>query len=152
LSETLNASDAKFADSYEDMNASTYALLVNKWVAANAPSRIFGTGLGTHEQSYKKLYNNNTYQLYGLNSEDGYSLYNRIFSEFGYVGLVSLFVFLIIFLNTKNIINLSVLFFIIAVIIRGGHYTLYGTVMFFYLYYLTSKSSGRYKFISEQNE
>ena len=139
LSETINADNAKHADFYEEMNASTYALLVNKWVATNAPSRMFGTGLGTHEQSYKKLYSNNAYELYGLNSEDGYSLYNRVFSEFGYVGLILLFIFLIKYLNTKNIINLSALFFIIAVIIRGGHYTMYGTVMFFYLYYLTSK-------------
>lgn len=152
LSETINADNAKFADSYEEMNASTYALLVNKWVATNAPSRMFGTGLGTHEQSYKKLYSNNAYELYGLNSEDGYSLYNRIFSEFGYLGLVLLFIFLLKYLNTKNIINLSVLFFIIAGIIRGGHYTMYGTVMFFYLYYLTSKFNNRYELMNRQSK
>lgn len=140
LNETLNSSKSKNVESFEDLNASTYALLVNKWVANNAPCRIFGTGLGTHQQSYNKLYTNNAYNLYGLNSDDGYSLYNRMFSEFGYIGIICLFIFLLKFINFKNIINISILFFIIAVIIRGGHYTLYGNILFFFLYYLTSKN------------
>lgn len=149
LNETLVGSNSKQVDTFEDFNASTYALLVNKWVASNAPSRIFGTGLGTHQQNYYKLYTNNAYELYGLNSEDGYSLYNRIFSEFGYVGLFFLFLFLYKYLNTKNIINLSVLFFLLSIVLRGGHYTLYGTVFFFYIYYLTSQKKTIYKPSSE---
>lgn len=141
LTETINSnsSNNNKVDSFDEMNASTYALLVNKWVASHAPSRLFGTGLGTHEQSYKILYTNNIHSLYGLNSEDGYSLYNRIFSEFGYIGVILFFLFLLKFLNIKNIINISVLFFIIAITIRGGHYTLYGTVLFLCLYYISSK-------------
>lgn len=127
---------------FESLNASTYATMTNLWVAINAPSRILGTGIGTHEQSYTQLYPPSTYKNYGLNMQDAYSLFTRVFSEFGVVGLMVLFFLLYKGFNKSNIINVSCFFYILSLLIRGGHYTINGVFFFALIYYFTSK---RYK-------
>lgn len=122
---------------FESLNMSSYALATNFWVATHAPSRIFGTGLGTHEINYKTLYQSD-YPFYGLNSEDGYSLYNRFFSEFGVVGcFIYLFIIIRLF-NKKNPSNIAAFAVICAYLLRGGHYVLYGCVFFHFLLIYTS--------------
>lgn len=118
---------------FELLNASSYATLTNLWVAMNASDRIIGTGLGTHEISYERLYKSD-YYLYGLNKDDAYSLFTRIFSEFGIIGIIILFVFLIKYYRRNNIISQSLLFIFLSMGIRGGHYFAYG-VIFFVLFY-----------------
>nr|WP_321486341.1 hypothetical protein [uncultured Draconibacterium sp.] len=120
---------------FEQLNLSSYATLSNLYVSINAPSRLFGTGLGSHEQNYHKVYPSSNRRHYGLNSEDGYALGNRIFSEFGIIGLI-LFGFIVFkFYNKNDLISTSLLFFILFVFIRGGHYTINGTIFFFMLYF-----------------
>lgn len=127
-------------ENFEKNNLSTYAIVSNIYVALNAPSRIIGTGLGTHEQNYSRVYISD-FQYHGLNSKEAYSLFTRIFSEFGFVGLLTLFFFLIKYYNKHNLINTSAFFLIILLLLRGGHYTIYGVIFFFFLYYYTGRES-----------
>lgn len=123
---------------FEGLNVSTYAQLTNYWVAFNAPYRLVGTGIGTHAQNYEHLYRSN-YPAYGQNKDDAYSLFCRLFSEFGYVGLLLYLVFLIRCFNKDSIISLCCFNFIICNLLRGGFYTLYCVALFHLLYYRCSK-------------
>lgn len=123
---------------YEAMGLSSYALLSNLYVSLNAPYRLLGTGIGTQEQNYFSVYHS-TYAKYGQNAQDGYSLFNRLFSEFGMFGLLLLSWFIVKNSNRNNAINMAVLFLLLQLLIRGGHYTLYGTVFFFFMYYYSNK-------------
>lgn len=138
VSQTFSVFNSFDPSAFELLNISSYATLTNFWVAVNAPTRLIGTGLGTHEISYEMLYKSN-YEYYGLNKEDAYSLFTRIFSEFGFVGVLLLFLFLKKNYNQDNYINKAVLIYIVSMGIRGGLYTMYGIIMFVYIYYLTSK-------------
>lgn len=137
LRETTSAMIEMDVDSFDDLNMSSYATMTNFWVALNAPGRLLGTGLGTHEQNYYSTYFS-TSPFYGVNAPEGYSLFNRIFSEFGLVGLFILIFLLFSCYNRNNIINITVLFIVLTLLIRGGHYTRYGTIFFFFLFYYSS--------------
>lgn len=139
MEQTFSGLNELNVNMFEKLNTSTFALLSNLYVSVNAPSRIFGTGLGTHEQNYKSVYSS-LHNEYGQNAQDGYSLLIRIYSEFGIVGIFLLFLFIVKNHNSKNIINLSVLFLIFQFFIRGGHYTLYGTIFFFFFYYYSGQN------------
>lgn len=121
----------------ETMNASTYAFLTNFYVAVNSPSRLLGTGLGTHPASYEIIYppNRTTYRLYGLNSNDAYSLLLRLYSEAGGFGLMFLLFFLYRNFNSKCLYSFMALDYIINACITGGHYTANGSMLFFVFYY-----------------
>ncbi len=125
---------------FENFNLSTYTTMTNAWVALNAPYRITGTGLGTHQQNYEAMYDSD-YIYYGFNKEDGYSLFTRMFSEFGLIGIVLYLCFLIKFFNKRNILSYCLLIFIISALIKGGLYSLNCSVLFQYLYYQCSKKS-----------
>lgn len=125
---------------FESLNLSSYSTLTNLWVAIHAPYRLVGTGIGTHSQNYFRTYKSN-HMAYGLNSDDAYSLFSRILSEFGYEGIVLLIIFILKNFNKTNMYNIACFFYILALCIRGGHYTVYGFFMFSILYYLTSKKS-----------
>lgn len=142
---------SSFADmdphSFELLNLSSYSTMTNLWVALNAPTRIIGTGIGTHPQNYELLYKSD-FEYYGLNKEDGYSLFNRIYSEFGILGIGLLLLFIVKNGDRKNVINVSVLFLIITLCIRGGNYVRYGTIFFFFLYYNIHKYAKKQKTLS----
>lgn len=123
---------------FESFNLSTYALLSNFWVALNAPYRVIGTGLGTHEQNYVAKYNSN-YIHYGFNKEDGYSLFIRLLSEFGYIGILLYSLFVIKSYNKRNVLSICFLILIISALIKGGVYTLNCLALFHILYYQCSK-------------
>lgn len=125
-------------DKLEDTNSSTYAWATNFYVARHAPSRLAGTGLGTHQQNYHSVYKNSNAYSYGLNAEEGYSLLNRIFSEFGYIGLVLYLFFMIRHLDRKDVISFSLFFYILSAFLRGGNYLIAG-VIFFHYFYIISK-------------
>lgn len=137
----IKTDEIKFQD-LESLNASTYAFLANLKVSMSAPSRFFGTGLGTHQINYEKVYPYNGYRLYGLNSTDAYSLSIRVFSEFGILGLFLLFIFLYKNFNSKLLFSFMALSYIINACITGGHYTANGSMLFFMFFYF----AGKYKF------
>lgn len=144
LRETTGAITDMEVDSFEDLNMSSYATLTNFWVALHAPGRIFGTGLGTHEQNYYSTYLSMS-PLYGTNAMEGYSLFNRILSEFGMIGIFSVILIFCLWYNKNSRINICVMFIILTFLIRGGHYTRYGTIFFFFLYYYSSDIAFRLK-------
>ncbi|MDR2010189.1 MAG: hypothetical protein LBQ22_06885 [Bacteroidales bacterium] len=117
-----------------DMNESTWAFVSNMRVAIHAPNRITGAGLGTHQYSYYNYFN-----YFGLNCEDAYSLGIRLFSEFGIIGIILLLQFFFKNFNKYNNINVSIFWGLLYLFFRGGQYILIGTIMFFYIYYYTSK-------------
>jgi hypothetical protein len=138
ITESTNFSIKSDVEDFEKLNYSSYALLSNLYVAFNAPSRVFGTGLGTHQESYVRVYQS-SFTGYGLNKDDGYSLINRIFSEFGYVGIIVMIIVLYKNFNSKNVINLSSFFFLLTNMLRGGNYIFLGYIFFIFLYYYSSK-------------
>lgn len=124
----------------ESLNNSSYALLANTYVATHAPLRWTGTGLGTHKLNYHAVYQSNR-PLYGLNDDDGYSLFNRLLSETGIFGLLIYIVFLFKYRDKQSMVNTCVLFYLIGTFIRGGNYFIYGMVFYNMLYYFSHKSN-----------
>lgn len=127
--------------SYDDLalsgDLSTFAIFSNLWVAQEAPCRLSGTGLGTHEYNYAQIYRYDGSNWYGINNTDAYSLFTRIYSEFGYVGIILGIVFLYRYRNFNDPKNVALLFYFISLLIRGGFYFMYGVIFFFYFYYYT---------------
>ena len=125
----------------ESLNASTYAFLTNLRVAEQAPSRLLGTGLGTHIINYEKIYpsRSTTYRLYGLNANDAYSLSIRVFSELGIVGLFLLFAFMYKNFNSLSLFSFMAMSYLINACITGGHYTANGGMLFFVFFYFAGK-------------
>lgn len=139
-SESINAFNYFEPEYFEALNLSTYALLTNLWVANEAPCRLTGTGLGTHEVNYRTEYQSNFFQ-YGLNQTDAYSLFTRLYSEFGIIGVILIIYLLFKYRNSKNPINIAILLVFISYFIRGGHYFIYGVIFYAYLFYFTSSIS-----------
>ena len=132
----IDADDLKTLLSYSG-NASTSVIATNMYIALHAPSRLFGTGIGTNAQSYQKIVDVNT--SFEYNPDDGYSLFNRILSEFGLFG-ICMYIFLVYkFFNRGNCLNICFFCMIVCLFCRGGNYMLYGTVFIHFFYYYTSK-------------
>ena len=135
--QTLTVVENTEPEDFEHLTTSSYVILTNYWVAFNAPCRFLGTGLGTHAQNYERMYKSN-FNGYGLNKDDAYSMFARLYSEFGILGLCLYPFFLIRFYNKDNIISLCLLVFFISYLIKGGNYTIYGTTFFHIVYYFIS--------------
>lgn len=134
------------------VNLSTVALLASMKAAINSKHILFGNGIGTMGEVYYRYLKNN-FMGFGLNYNDGYSFFNRIFSEFGVIGLIIMSY--IIFSNTvffkskKNkiyIINLASFVGVASFVIRAGSYYRGGTIIFF-IFLIFS-----YKEIKKQNK
>lgn len=130
---------------FENINASSFAILSNLYVALNNDNLFFGTGLGTHPYSYLRNFKNletGVYYFYGLNAMDAYSLATRIVSEMGVVILALFIIFIIVYLNfddsNKGIINRCALAGILSFFLRGGLYTKFGTAFIIILFFKTS--------------
>lgn len=138
--EVIKSDNINF-DELESLNASSYAFLANLKVALLAPSRIVGTGLGTHAYNYEKVYPHKltNYRLYGLNANDAYSLSIRIFSELGIIGIIIFILFLYKKFNSKSLYSFMALSYIINACITGGHYTANGCILFFVFFYFAKK-------------
>lgn len=136
-SESIHAFSDFEPEYFEVLNLSTYALLTNLWVANEAPCRLTGTGLGTHEINYEAEYQSD-FLFYGLNQTDAYSLFTRLYSEFGVIGVFLVIYLLFKYRNSENPINIAMLVVFSSYFIRGGHYFIYGVIFYAYLYYFTS--------------
>ena len=133
----------------ENTNNSSFVLYNNLHVAKenllNYP--LFGTGLGSHETAFKKFTLTRSLIKYDFefNIKDGNSLFVRLCSETGLLGLF--FVIIIIikgFVNNPSfnleidrhkVISHAILVFIILVLIRQGNYMLNGLPLMFLLYH-----------------
>lgn len=137
ITQTLSVVENAEPEDFEYLNTSSYVILTNYWIAFNAPCRILGTGLGTHAQNYERMYKSD-FGGYGLNKDDAYSMFARLYSEFGVLGLCLYAFFLVRYYNKDNIISLCLIVFFISYLIKGGHYMLYGTAFFHIVYYFIS--------------
>jgi hypothetical protein len=139
---------------YGEDTAGSTLILVNHFLVAkeNAGDHFFGTGLGSHHVAFQRYNTLETWFTgYGphsmlLNENDASSLFNRILSEMGYIGVFAVFVFLIKFYIGKNLllwsqINHSSLVVILTLLLRGGHYFILGLPFFVLAYYYSSKLS-----------
>lgn len=110
---------------------STFATLSNIYVSKQAlvDSYYLGTGIKTHSISYDKYVYFKFYSsdvLMELNKEDASSLYLRILSEMGVVGLFILIVFLVKYRTAgpgnMYIANTSAMLYIVLYGVRNGGY------------------------------
>jgi hypothetical protein len=107
---------------------------------------FLGTGLGSHATAYFK-YSVIPYwhEDYGLNYNDANSLFNRLLSETGFIGMAFLVYFLIKFRvkTSQNLeywlINKGSLLIILTYLLRQGHYFTYAFPLFVLFYYFSGK-------------
>lgn len=130
-----------------DINASSFAILSNLYVALNNNNLLLGIGLGNHPYSYFRNFIDRkigVYHFYGLNAMDAYSLLTRMISELGLIFSVLILLFSITNINFKNniksIINIGAFCGILSFLIRGGLYTRFGTTFIIMLFFYTGKT------------
>lgn len=146
----------------EDMNTTSFALYSNYVIALESYNNnpLFGSGLGSHSASFdkffKEIFGSDMLVRYGeLNKYDANSLFIRLLSETGILGLAMFFLFVFKFrLKRKHlaiseianlaIINHGVLILFIVRLVRTGNYIGNGFFFFFFLYYYTHKQVKNY--------
>ena len=132
-------------------------ILFNHFIVAqkNASAHWFGTGPGSHHLAFERY---NTLRIhytgYGkngivLNLHDASSLFNRILSEFGYIGVLLVFIFIYKnFIksgsNYLQLINHSSLVMLFIMLLRGGHYFLFALPFFILNYYYSCQFNKQY--------
>ena len=131
-------------------NNSSFVLYNNFHVAKENLIRFpfFGTGLGSHETAFKKFTLTKTLLPYDFefNIKDGNSLFIRLCTETGLLGLG--FIFLVVargfiykidiqkdHMLKHKIISQSLFVLLVLVLIRQGNYMLNGLPLIFLLYY-----------------
>lgn len=137
------------------IHGSSFVLYNNTYVAKEnfKQNPLFGSGLGSHEIAFQK-YNLN-YMLGGIyefNAPDANSMFLRILSELGIMGVLFIFLFIFKFYVSKNLgveedetywlISNAVLVIIITQLLRQGNYTFNGFLFFGFMYYFN-----RFKYI-----
>lgn len=140
-----------------DLNSSSFALYSNYIVAKASfdAKPLTGSGLGTHEANYLKrfeqFFDKSFLTKYGaFNASDANSLFIRLMSETGLLGLGMFFLFLFKnFLRRKGyqdselkeltFINQGIFIWFIVRLVRTGNYFGNGFFLFFFLYYFSAK-------------
>lgn len=138
----------------DNTNNSSFVLYNNLHIAKKNLMKypLFGTGLGSHETAFKKFTLTKSLIQYDFefNVKDGNSLFVRLCTETGLLGLS--FIFIIIFngfiYKTKKevdadyhiIISHAILIFILLVLIRQGNYMLNGLTLMFLIYHFNKIS------------
>lgn len=151
------SSNSTRKEDINDLNTSSFALYSNFVIAQASFSDkpLTGSGLGTHENNYKKYFSKyfdkDFVIRYGVfNTADANSLFVRLMSETGLMGLGLFFTFLFKnFLVRKGyedtdtrdytLINQSIFIWFIVRLVRTGNYFGNGFFLFFFMYYFTKK-------------
>lgn len=146
----------------ENTNLSSYVLISNLYIAKrNITEHPLGSGIGSHHymhtQRYLKEVRPPEYirdqQKQDDNSFDANSLFTRIFSEFGFIGL--LLVLYAMYLASKCYTHQELLFsqgvfiYFLLKLFRDGHYFPPEFFFFIWLFYFCQKE---FALISETNE
>jgi len=140
--------------SLKNANSSSFVLYNNSHIAWEnmKQSPIFGTGLGSHQVAYEKYSYTKSGELwlkgFEFNTADANSLFLRLMSETGLVGVAFL-----VFLMARNfvgytgddedvywIISGACLIIILLYLLRQGNYFLNGFPFFIWLYYHTKNA------------
>ncbi len=141
----------------KELNSSSFALYSNFLVASSSFKSfpLTGTGLGTHENSYKKrftmFFSEDFMVRFGLfNVKDANSLFLRLMSETGLLGLSMFFIFLFKYFLRKNglrhpetksltLMNQGIFIWFLVRLVRTGNYFGNGFFLFFFIYYFSAK-------------
>jgi hypothetical protein len=139
---------------YENVNSSSFVLYNNAHIAWEnfKEHPIFGTGLGSHPVAYDKFsYTKSIVKVKGIefNKQDANSMFFRIMSETGLLGLLALFGIIfkcfVGFNGDENdnhwIISGATLIIILLYLLRQGNYFLNGFPFFVWLYYYNKMAS-----------
>jgi hypothetical protein len=139
------------------LNSSSFALYSNYVIAKHSFESwpLTGTGIGTHEANYKKyfslFFDKDFLIRYGaFNMADANSLFIRLLSETGFLGLSLFFIFMFRFLLLKKgyeypelrdylLVNQGIFILFVIRLIRTGNYFGNGFFLFFFIYYLSYK-------------
>ena len=110
---------------------------------------LFGSGLGSNPMSYDRYIpqaiDSREYNI-GQDKKDASSLFSRLLSETGLIGILLFFYFIVKFYVSKKknahfwIISNSIICLFILNLIRQGNYFSCGFIFFVWLYYFTGKS------------
>ena len=133
-----------------DTNISSYALMSNLFVTkSNVLDHPLGSGLGSHVYVHEHIYSKKittpeyikTLKLANINSSDANSLFLRITSEFGILGLLLIFLFLYkyysCFTAKELIMAQGIYIYIILKLIRDGHYFSPELFLFIFIMYFS---------------
>lgn len=141
-------------------NLSTYALLSNFYVSAKSFSSnpIIGNGIGSHVYS-RELYLSKiegievfeSINSEDLNAKDAGSLFSRVMSELGLMGLLGIFIYISKFyvknLDEKSSINSiickGIMLYFFAKLFREGHYFSPEMYFFVFLYVFNKYDSSK---------
>jgi hypothetical protein len=139
----------------DNTNNSSFVLYNNLHIAMENLKKypLFGTGLGSHETAFKKftLTKSLIHYDFEFNVKDGNSLFVRLCTETGFLGLFFTFTIIINgfiykldnisedFISNK-IISQALFVFIILVLIRQGNYMLNGLPFMFLIYHFNKIS------------
>lgn len=135
-------------DPLETTNLSTFSFCSNGLVALRSfmNNPLFGAGLGSHPLSYDKyipqMVNQDLNSII-LNRGDASSLFFRLISETGLLGIFLFFYFIFRFYVSKRrdeyywIISNSIACLFVLNLLRQGNYFYNGFIFFVWLYYFT---------------
>lgn len=147
----------------KELNSSTFALFTNYVIAEQSFKRnpISGSGFGSHVINYDLMFTDYFDEIFletygNFNKQDANSLFLRLMSEMGLVGLFLLFLFLFKFFLKRKwlrhpelahmaLINQGVFIMLVLRVIRTGNYIGNGFFFFFFLYWASWKICKNYE-------
>lgn len=147
----------------DQMNSSTFALFSNFKIAQISFKRnpILSSGLGSHSYNYDRVFTEvfdpKYLERFGeLNKYDANSMFIRMISETGLLGLGMFFWFMFKYrvkrkwlevpeLTNFVIINHGIFILFIVRLVRTGNYIGNGFFFFFFLYYFTAMAARNYQ-------
>ena len=145
----------------ENVNTSSFVLYNNFHVAWESFKTNFlvGTGLGSHPVAFERysLTAGGDFLGFSFNQSDGNSLFIRLMSETGLLGLVFMFVLIRRHFvrrrqgdNQYWLISSSLLIIIILYLFRQGNYFVNGFPFFVWMYYYNSKVYREQQLLKEE--
>jgi hypothetical protein len=152
--ETLNSvNTGKFK---EQTNMSSYAILSNLFVAnENVEDHPFGSGIGSHLYVYENIYRKQMrapeylkkQNLEKTNATDANSLFIRMFSEMGILGVILIFILIYLAYKAFSLNNndmylaQGIFIYLLLKLFRDGHYFPPEFYMFIWLLYFGIKKN-----------
>lgn len=146
------------------VNLSTQTIILNKDIAFASFDNThgLGSGLGSHPLSYNKYINNfNAFDIMQLNKDDANSMFLRLLSELGILG-ISLYIIFLYFWRYKigkqqstmvyKVLSLMCFGYVLMRFIRYGHYFDCGYFMFIVIYYRCGQISKKGNGISNNDK
>jgi len=134
------------------VNLSTYALVSNMFVAVKSfiSDPLLGHGLGSHQLSHARYIGSvvgiESFQDdMDINAKDANSLFLRLLSDLGLMGLIGVFYFIKKHYATKDqlqsVLTKGIFLYFFCKLLREGHYFTPEMYFFVFLYYFNAKSN-----------